>query len=215
MLRRVALIVGLMAALAAVTWRYPLLHVVPLGSSYAEKFDAKTFAEEFWDDKLTPAFAAAHDAATVLTALASDPESARKQYGRVVGISRSTFFLIRGEGTIVTADSAHLGIVLDKDGVESTPADASSRDLFIKLGPVFGNAVRDGTGLIRSEEFANSQDFNTLSVALNGLVSTRVLAKLRDPIPPGRRIEFVSCVEVPGGAVKQPLFVTPLSVTLL
>jgi predicted lipoprotein len=80
---------------------------------------------------------------------------------------------------------------------------------------VFGNAVRDSTGLVRSEEFANSQEFNTLAIALNGLVSTRVLSKLRDPISPGRRIEFVACVEVPGGAVKLPLFVTPLSATLL
>lgn len=212
--QRVAFILGLIAALAAVAWRYPLFHVVPLGSSPSEKFDAKAFAETFWDDKLVPAFADAHDAATVLAALASDAAVARKTYGRVVGISRSTFFFIRGKGTVVVADGAHLGVALDVNGVKRTPVDASARDLFIKNGPVFGNAVRDCTGLIRSEEFENSQDFNTLSVALNGLVTERVLSKLRDLITPGRRVEFVACVEVSGGAIKLPLFVTPLSVTL-
>ncbi len=197
----------IVAAGIAALWRFPLFHVVPLKDAEdrrrAAAFDASKFADAFWKDRLTPALPEAADAAAVLARLAADADAARQEFGRTVGISRSTFFFVRGRGTIVAVEPARIGVALD--GGQAT-------QLWLATGPVHGNAVRDATGLIRNQDFSDSQDFNALAAALNAIVEQRVQPELRDGAKVGRVVEFVACGEVLGGAVRQPLRFTPVAV---
>ena len=63
-------------------------------------------------------------------------------------------------------------------------------------GLVFGNAVRDGTGLLNVNDYPNSQDFNDISAELNKLIETRVQPKLRERAKVGATIRFTGCAEV-------------------
>jgi predicted lipoprotein len=186
-----------------------LFHIVPLkereAKRQAEAFDAANFAADFWDERLAPAFVDATDAASVLAALGDDPAAARQKFGRTIGLSRATFFFVRGRGTIVAVEKSRVGVTLADD--------RASADLWLTTGPVFGNAVRDAPGLLRSEDFSKSQDFNELAAKLNALVEARVLPRLRKAAKVGAPIEFVACVEVGGGSVTQPLEMIPFSVS--
>jgi predicted lipoprotein len=83
------------------------------------------------------------------------------------------------------------------------------------IGPVFGNAVRDGTGLLNPSDYPNSQDFNAISSALNHLVETRVLPKLRDA-KAGMSVRFAGCAEVDDESTDlHPLHVAPIVVEFL
>jgi predicted lipoprotein len=198
------------ALAAAATWRFPLFRIVPLkereAKAQAEAFDAGSYADNFWTQRLDPALADAADAASVLAALESDAGAARKNFGRTVGLSRATFFFVRGRGTIVAVEKSRVGVALRDDGEQP--------ELWLTTGPIFGNAVRDAPGLLNGEDFPNLQHFNELASELNALVESRVLPGLREAAKVGVAIEFVACVEVPGGAVSQPLETIPLQATV-
>ena len=66
----------------------------------------------------------------------------------------------------------------------------------IELGFVFGNAVRDATGLITASSYPNAQEFNDISAALNSMVEANVLPQLQQIAKVGDRIQFVGCAEV-------------------
>jgi len=83
----------------------------------------------------------------------------------------------------------------------------------IELGFVFGNAVRDATGLIKASDYPNAQEFNDISAALNSMVETNVLPQLQEMAKVGGRIQFVGCVEVGDEEMDlKPLKVVPIEV---
>lgn len=201
--RLVATISTLVAA-CVLFWFFPLFHVVPRGTTLAEKqqvaFDAADYVKKFWAEKLTPTFGQAADAATVLAALRDDPQHARADFGRSVGLGRATLYFTRGSGKIVSVDDKAIGVSLAADG--------SRADVAIQTGLLFGNTIRDATGLIHGDDFANSQHFNKVSTELNRVVETTVIPRLIQQAKVGAAIEFVGCAEV----TNLPRDVAPLKV---
>jgi predicted lipoprotein len=199
-----------LALLAGVglTWFFPLFRIVPLEQVLAAKtadFNAVSFVREFWDKQLVPTFEQAHDASEVVTMIKADPESARKTFGKSVGIGRVYFYFLRGEGTIVSVEKSGVAVNL------IAPDDEA--DVAIKTGLIFGNAIRDATGQLRASDYANSQDYNDISKELNHLVQTEVLPILNKEARPGRKIRFVACAEVRESNKKLlPLTLVPLEV---
>jgi predicted lipoprotein len=155
---------------------------------------------------LNPALDAAHDAASVLKAIREAPLVAREKFGRKVGVSRTRLILLRGNGKVVSHDKKGIGVALDRDKTEP--------DIILQTGLLFGNTVRDVSGLIDASSFANSQHFNEVSTELNRIVETHVLPKLKEPfVSLNRHIEFVGCVEIQDEArVEPPLTIVPLDV---
>jgi len=207
---RIAITAGVLLAGAGLLWKFPLFHVVPLEKTATQQqgaaFNAKAFAEGFWRTRLIPRLANAHDAATVLAALGANPQQARSQFGRAVGIGRSTYFLLRGEGTIVSIEKNKLGVTLS--------ASAGDPDVLITTGPVFGNAVRDATGAISAGEFSRSQDFNELAAELNLLAEDRIEKPLSKQAQVGRKVRFVGCIELQSEKPTKPLKVIPLEASV-
>jgi predicted lipoprotein len=205
-MRRIAITAGVFLAVAGLIWKFPLLHVVPLEQDTTQKkeavFIAKGTAEELWRTQIVPRLADAHDAATVLAALEADPQQARSKFGRTVGIGRATYFLLHGEGAIVSVEKNRIGVSLREGSGEP--------NLLITIGPVFGNAVRDASGAISAGEFSRSQDFNELAAELNLLVENRVGKRLAEQARVGAKVRFVGCVEVPGDKLTKLVKLIPL-----
>jgi predicted lipoprotein len=85
----------------------------------------------------------------------------------------------------------------------------------VPLGLVFGNAVRDGTGLLSSGTFPNAQQFNDIAARLNQIVETRVLPELQRIAALGQSVKFVGCVDVADEERDlRPLKLVPVSVQL-
>ena len=177
---------------AGFCWLFPPVRLRSLSKVQAARasarFSPEDFADRFWNERLLKSFDQAADAGKVLAAIASSPQKAREQFGRSVGISSSYYFFLRGSGRVVSVDDAGVGLSLKNEG--------SAVDVLVPLGLVFGNAVRDGTGLLSSSAFPNAQEFNDISAALNDIVETRVLPELQRTASVGKRVQFVGCVEV-------------------
>lgn len=207
-MKRLVATLAALAAMCLLLWFFPLFHVVRRGTvpaGAASEFNATNFAQEFWDTKLTPAFDQAADAATVLAALRSDPKQAQSEYGHSAGLGRTVLYFVRGRGKVTAVNDKSIDVTLAEGSGQT--------DLTLQTGLLFGNTVRDATGLIDGSDFANSQQFNEISTALNQIVESTVLPALKKQAQVGRSIEFVGCAEVtslPRDA--SPLQVIPVDV---
>lgn len=171
----------------------------------SQQFNAAGFVGRFWGEKLLPATEKAADVTQVLAALNAGPAKVREQFGRTVGISSSYFLFVRGAGRVVSASDDSIGLSLKPEG--------DAAEVVVLLGLVFGNAVRDGTGLLDSSSYPNAQEFNDISAALNSIVETNVLPQLQQMAKVGKRIQFVGCVEVADEeADLKPLKLVPITV---
>ena len=117
-------------------------------------------------------------------------------------MSEGYFYFLRGEGKILSVSDDEVSLAVTEG---STNAEVS-----LQTGLIFGNALRDGTGLLSANDYPNSQDFNDISAALNHIVETRTLPKLREQAKVGAKISFVGCAEVGDEATDlKPLKVIP------
>ena len=201
------LLIGLVIT-GGVCWLCPPFRIVPLSRAQQEQmrgaFDAPAFARSFWDQRLLPATARAVPVAELLTGLAQDPAAARQRFGRALGLTSAVCFFVRGSGRIAAIDKEGIGIVLD-----NVPAGTGVR---LSTGLLFGNTVRDATGLLDVNDFPNSQDFNAISAELNHLVENQVLPALRSHAAVGKRIRFAGGVELDEGPAPKILPVIPVQV---
>jgi len=193
---------------AGLCWLFPPFHIVPLRDARQKQqhaaFDAATFAVAFWDKQLLPATDHAALCAEVLSALLGDPEAARKRFGRSPGLSTSCYFFVKGSGKITAIEKESTRIALD-DAHMKTPV-----RLYTSL--LFGNSVRDATGLLNISDFPNSQDFNDLATELNRLVETRVLPELRERAAVGKTIRFAGCIELTDAAPPKVMEIVPVKI---
>lgn len=170
-----------------------------------QQFNAADFVGRFWNEKLLPATAKAADVEQVLALVSSNPAKVREQFGRTVGVSSSYFLFVHGAGRVVSVNDDEIGL--------TTKAGGDVAEVVVPLGLVFGNAVRDGTGLLDSSTYPNAQEFNDISAALNSIVETNVLPQLQQMAKIGKRLQFAGCVEVADEESDlKPLKLVPISV---
>lgn len=211
-LKRAGYIFTVCASLAVLLWFFPAFHVVPLKQAMAAKeqgvFNAADFAAKFWNERLSPALSHAPDAATILAALDQNPKAAATNYGHTPGMSDTVYYFMRGTGTVVSVESHGVGVVV-RDGT-------TKPDLLLKTGLLFGNTVRDATGLLSAGDFPNSQNFNDVSTELNRRVEARVQPALRTEARVGATVIFAGCLELAEEeSDARPLKLVPLQIEFI
>jgi len=189
--RRLLIWAGVLAGLCLLFYFLPLFHVVPLQAAREQTalaaFDADAYVEKFWNTRLLPAQATAVDVSELLAAFKKNPKEAVERYGHRLGLSSTVGFFVSGKGTIVAIDSRSVSIALNEAG---------KVDVLIETGPVFGNTLRDGSGLLDVNDFPNSRDFNAISSEINRRVEERVFPLLKEKASKGASIQFAGCVDI-------------------
>jgi len=184
------------AILAALLCRLPLFHIVRLDRQpMAGEVNLPVVAEKFWTEQLPAAPAA--DASLVAARLQQNAAAAIKEFARPVGLGGTAYFVLRGQGRVIarTRDTIQLALA----GAANAPV------VELQIGAIFGNLVRDATGLLDVNQFSSEQDFNGLAAELNRLVEVRVLPALRERAVVGVEVGFIGCAEARAGIVGGPL----------
>ena len=91
-----------------------------------------------------------------------------RKFGRKVGVSRTTARCCCGAAAR-SCRSTKKALASRSNAKRSEP------DIVLQTGLLFGNTVRDATGLLDASNFPNSQQFNEISTELNRIVEARVL----------------------------------------
>jgi predicted lipoprotein len=182
----------LLCAAGGVVYFFPPFRIVPLDAAKREResatFDPKAFAEEFWNEKLMRSLDRAVEASTLLAAIEEDVKAARDRYARTWGIGSDYYYFIAGTGSVVSVDADFVSVCVAGNG--------SAIDISIATGNIFGNAIRNGTGLIDASARPNSQDLNNISLEINRIVETQVLPPFLERVGAGSRVRFVGCAEI-------------------
>lgn len=191
---------------------YPPFRVISLTAQNASTtsapplaaFDPRTFAAHFWDHELPASIRRATDATELKAALDREPQAAADRYAKRVGLGGIAYYFVAGEGRVIE---------VEKKTVRIAVGDTEKSFCVIDTGPVFGNALRDGTGLLDMNTFPGSAEFNALSAELNGLVEARVLPLLKGKVVVGARVRFAGCAEISGNeGDPRPLQLVPFQI---
>jgi predicted lipoprotein len=153
---------------------YNSVYIIKLDQVKAEKaaktFNAASYAQNFWNKKLTPGLKDAIAVDKLIPMLINDPAKAFGNYSHALGIGNLRYFLIQGKGTITA---------IDADDITVSITGLQNQKVNIATEYIFGNAARDATGLININDFNNTMDFNNVSAEINAIIRNKVLPQLK------------------------------------
>jgi len=152
----------------------------------AKTFNASSYAQNFWDKKLTPGLKDAIAIEKLIPMLNANPAQTFDNYSHALGIGNLRYFLIQGKGTITA---------IDADDITVSIAGLQGQKVKIATEYIFGNAARDAMGLININDFHNTMDFNNVSAEINAIIRSRVLPQLKHA-KVGNGISFTGAIEL-------------------
>jgi predicted lipoprotein len=157
-------------------------------ASTASKFDAVAFSRDYLDKKLPASLGKAVEIQQLLGLIQSAPEKTFESYSHALGIGNVRYFLVKGRGEISSINENDMTLVIRSD----------SGNTVVKLATefVFGNAVRDASGLININEFENTMDFNNVSAEINKSIRNNVLPPFKAAAKKGNVVDFVGAIEL-------------------
>ncbi|SDJ72052.1 Predicted lipoprotein [Flavobacterium glycines] len=156
-----------------------------------ENFDFKAYADSIYykgilKSKKTIALT------NLISSVKTNQDEAFKKYGNRLGIGNSAYFMIKSTGKIIDI----------KDGVY-TIADEKNGVVYIDTKYIFGNALRDASGLVKLTDFKTNAQFNKVSESLNDIVRNEVVPKEIKKVKIGDSISFSGAIKL---SKKQILF---------
>ena len=152
-----------------------------------QKFDAVTYTGKLWDEKLPAKLDSSIELGTLIGFIEANPLDAFSRFSNAIGIGNYRYSLVRVNGVVA---------VINEDDVTLKVSHADSV-MTIKIATefVYGNAIRDASGLVDIKDFTNTNDLNSISEELNKRVRTTVLPAFRTQVKQGDEIELTGAVQ--------------------
>jgi predicted lipoprotein len=141
--------------------------IPPGGEAKAGKMDVDSYAAEQFGEVIRPQVAEdARPLADVLTALATDPAAAAKEFGAGESAGAAVY-ATTFTGVVSAVEANRLAVVV--------PGVPSGTTVSVQTSAVSGTLLRDVTGRFRFPDFANQLEYQSFGNAINALVPTTVL----------------------------------------
>lgn len=170
----------------------------------SEAFDVEHYADDIWENDIPVVSREAPDIARVAEMWERNPRDAYETYGRKLGISNTWYFMAKGTGIIESVEEEFILVRVD-----------SLPEVELATGFIFGNEVRDGTGVVDIDEFVNMTDFNNVSIALNNRVKREVVPELVSSAAPGKGVEFAGAFAIVENQIRiSPIRMVPLQIKI-
>ena len=176
--------------LAIVLLGYNSIYIKKLSdvkATMGEKFDAVTYVAGLWKDKLPARMQAAVDINTLKTAVETDAAGAFEKYTNALAIGNYRYALVKGTAKVDKVGADDVAITINGN----TPFKASLVTEF-----VYGNALRDASGLVALKEFPNTSDLNSISEEFNKTVRQKIVPAFKPSLKTGDQIEFTGAIEL-------------------
>lgn len=115
----------------------------------------------------------------------NNPETAFKKYGNRLGIGNSAYFMIQSTGKILDVKDGLYTIADEKNGV-----------IYVDTKYIFGNAIRDASGLVKLTDFKTNAQFNKVSESLNHIVRDSIIPVAIKKVKIGDSITFTGAIKL-------------------
>lgn len=153
-----------------------------------EKFDAKLFSDKLWRDKMPAQMDNAVDLSSLIQAVNADKDAAFKKYSNAIGIGNYRYALIKTQGSVTSINEDDLQLKL--------PVGDSLLNAILATEYIYGNAIRDASGLVAVKDFPNTSDLNGISEELNKIVRTTILPSFKASVKKGDTVHITAAVEL-------------------
>ncbi|HEY4326423.1 MAG TPA: DUF2291 domain-containing protein [Mucilaginibacter sp.] len=152
----------------------------------AGNFDAVAYANNYLRKMLPAISNNAINIDQLLNGLKLAPQKTFDTYSKALDIGSIRFFLVRGKAKIINIDDSDVYLLTD----------GSHSSIKIATEYIFGNAVRDASGLIHINDFSNTSDLNNISAETNKIIRQQILPSFKAQAKKGDDIEFFGAVEM-------------------
>ncbi|GAA0880395.1 hypothetical protein GCM10009119_33650 [Algoriphagus jejuensis] len=167
---------------------YNSVYIQPLDQRQAENhqevFDAHEYVESIWDQELSEVYRDAPDFLQLITDLKSDAAATFEKSGNALGIGNIGYFRVKGEGRVTSVDENHVLLQVGDKSVE------------IETEFIYGNALRDASGLVKINDYPNTSDFNTISEEINAKIRQDIVPAFRSALKTGDQVSFEGAMEL-------------------
>ena len=121
----------------------------------------------------------------LLSQIQTNSDSAFNIHGNRLGIGNSAFFMIKSTGKVIS--------IIDGKIKVNTP-----QNILVSVNTkyIFGNAIRDASGLVKLTDFKTNADFNKVSEALNTVIREKALPPMTKNIKVGNEISFIGALKL-------------------
>ena len=153
-----------------------------------EKFDAATFSKKLWDEKLPAKLGGAVELTIFISAAQANPADAFSKYTNALGIGNYRYAMIKTEGIVTNINE-------DDITLQTKMGDSL---MIVKLATefIYGNAIRDASGLVDIKDFPNTMDLNNISEELNKMVRKTVLRQFKAAVKKGDKVIVTGAIEI-------------------
>lgn len=171
----------------------------------AKTFDAAGYANTYFYKELPAETAKAPEIGKLIGLIKTDPVNSFKTYGHALAIGTVKYFLVNGEGQVTNIDDNGLTVL--------TP---SGNSVLLATGYVYGNAVRDASGLVDVNKFSNTMDLNNISAEVDKIIRNKVLPQVLPQIKKGSHVQFTGAIALNQAHLQlDDIEVTPVSLKLI
>lgn len=153
-------------------------------SAANKKFDAAAYAQKFFTSTLTPQLANASGIQELIQLLTISKDEAFEKYAYATAVGSIKYFLVKGTGIITAINEDEISLQM------------GNQSLTLATEFIYGNAIRDATGLFDITAFTNTADINNVSAELNKIVKNKVIPPFRAKAKVGDKVAFTGVMEL-------------------
>ena len=154
-----------------------------LNTGAAKSFNAAAYANNYFYKQLPAVVAKAPDIDKLIAIVKTDTATAFKTYGHALAIGTTRYFLVQGKGTIINIDDNGMWV-----------STTSGNSVLLATEYVYGNALRDASGLVDINKFNSTMDLNNIAVEIDKIVRIKILPAVKPGLKKGKMIRFTGAV---------------------
>jgi predicted lipoprotein len=151
-------------------------------------FDAAGFSKKLWEEKMPAKMDSAINLSQLITAIDKEGEIAINKYTNALAIGNYRYALVTLDATVMD--------VKEDEVLLSMKHNDSLLTVNMATEFIYGNAIRDASGLVQVKDFPNTADLNSISEELNKIVRSTVLPTFKTSVKKGDNISVVAAVEL-------------------
>ncbi|MDA3614382.1 DUF2291 family protein [Polluticaenibacter yanchengensis] len=138
--------------------------------------------------ELNPLLDTSVNVVTLYQALKNKDLSLVKSKGHSLSLGSLKYIMVSGQGIVAKVDSGSIIVnAINNEMVEP---------VYIETEFIFGNAIRDASGIVKLSDFTNTTDLNNVSSEINKTIRETVVKPFVSTVQKGDTISFNGAIEI-------------------
>ena len=159
-----------------------------VNNTTTNKFDAAAFSRQLWKEKLPAKQDSAVELTMLIKLVKANPGNAFQQYSNAIDIGNYRYSLVKTGGVVDAVNEDEVLI--------SIPTDDGSTNATIETEFIYGNTLRDASGLINVKDFTNTSDLNDIGQQLNDIIKEEVIPPFKKAVKKGDKVALTAAIKI-------------------